>query len=128
MDVTIKSYNCANLLFRTANNNQNGGGGIASGGNIATNGAELQPMQDAVSATQKTTAIKVYPNPSAGTISIERESEEPINITISDLNGKIVYTGTVTGSGVNNLDISTVQNGAYLLQAGSNKFKLVVVK
>ena len=126
IEAFIKAYPCtADADWRLANNNQAGG---TINGNSLTTATDPLPLAKNVISAQKTAAIKVYPNPSNGTISIERESEDPLAITICDLNGKIVYTGTVTGSGVNNLDISTVQNGAYLLQAGNNKFKLMVVK
>jgi len=125
MDVYIQNYNCTDALYRTSNNSQSGGkNNNAFGSSI--DAVQMQQAPNIVSA-QKTMAIKVYPNPSNGMISIERESEEPINIIVSDVNGKIVYIGNVSGS-ITNLDLNTIQNGVYLLQAGSNKFKLMIVK
>ena len=119
MDVFIDQYPCgADPAWRMANNN--------NGGANALQAQSLQLAPNVVSA-KKVSGIKVYPNPSSGNISIERESEEPTSIVISDLNGKIVYTGTI-GGGLNSIDLSSLQNGAYMLQAGADKFKLMIVK
>ena len=69
-----------------------------------------------------------YPNPSTGMVNIERESEESTEIAVSDLNGKMLYKQTLNGSGASSIDLSSLQNGAYMLQAGADKFKLMIVK
>ena len=45
-----------------------------------------------------------------------------------DISGKQVYSSTITESGINTVDASILQNGMYLLQAGNEKFKLMIVK
>ena len=110
---------------RMADNNNNGKNPIGNNSTVLDNGGSLQPAQNATSA-KKTASTKVYPNPSNGMISIERNSDEPVNITLSNLSGQIVYTSNVTGA-LNNLDISVVQNGVYLLQVGCEKFKVVLM-
>ena len=47
-------------------------------------------------------------------VCIERESEEPVSITLSDLNGKIVYTGAISGA-LNSIDLSSLENGVYAI-------------
>jgi hypothetical protein len=126
-DVFIDNFPCPLETDHRQSSNTVPRGGIHGGNSITASTNTLPLAQNAVSA-QKTSTIKVYPNPSNGMISIDRQTEEPADIIISDLNGKIVYTSSITGSGVSNIDISTVQNGAYLLQVGSNKFKVMVVK
>ncbi|HTL83500.1 MAG TPA: T9SS type A sorting domain-containing protein [Bacteroidia bacterium] len=42
--------------------------------------------------------LNIFPNPSAGIFSIENKSREPIgHITVHDVNGRVVYSGTLTG-------------------------------
>lgn len=63
-------------------------------------------------------SLKVYPNPSNDQITVSN-SDRIDFVEISDLNGKIVYTAN-TGSLVEVIDISRLENGIYYLTIHSN--------
>jgi len=73
------------------------------------------------------TKIKVYPNPSNGLITID--SKTAVDVTVTDLTGKVVYTAKeVTNQSA--LNLSSLQKGVYLVkmsnQEGSQTEKIVL--
>lgn len=56
--------------------------------------------------------VKVYPNPVAGNLFIE--TEKPSQLSISDVLGKVVYTGELK-EGVNEIEINVLQAGVYFI-------------
>lgn len=80
---------------------------------------------DEVSSLQKN--IKVYPNPFSERINVQLNDnyEEPINLVITDLLGKIVSSNLIkSGTGNLTIDTQTFSQGYYLLQiksAATNK-------
>jgi hypothetical protein len=72
--------------------------------------------------------LKVYPNPNKGIVTIERESDARASIKITDLTGKMVYECSIEGNQINSLDLSNLQNGIYLLQIDSERFKILIGK
>ncbi len=78
----------------------------------------------AVSENQLQPELKLFPNPSAGNISILSE-DEIYSIVLYDVTGKSVYTrsGEIT---VNSIDLSAQEKGVYLLKVATEKG--VVVK
>ncbi len=66
--------------------------------------------------------LKVYPNPSAGNIAVQLISDYQgdISFTVTDLQGKEVYSGTWLQPkvlDVYHMDLSSLTDGAYMLQA-----------
>lgn len=57
--------------------------------------------------------IKVYPNPTPNTLSIETTTS--VDLTILNALGKVVYTATLK-SGINQIDISAFSDGLYLMK------------
>lgn len=71
------------------------------------------------------TTISVHPNPSTGLFTIDL-GENAINasITCTDLNGKIIYTETLSSSSTV-IDLSLVQNGTYLLKISTDNYSSI---
>lgn len=57
--------------------------------------------------------IKIYPNPTNEFLNITNVNNENIDITILDLNGKIVYKAKTSN---NTIDISKLQKGSYIIK------------
>lgn len=79
--------------------------------------------------------IDFYPNPNSGMFQLEFEvpSDEKAKVTITDLNGKVVYKNTVKGAGAYNMqvDISSESKGTYLLnlqQGNESITKKIVIQ
>lgn len=60
--------------------------------------------------------VSVYPNPTMGNVVIEMNDASLDQVTITDLSGRVVLTESLTSSR-QVLDISSLGNGMYLLQA-----------
>ena len=63
------------------------------------------------------TDIKIYPNPSSDIINLI--SKEPLGFELTDLNGKIIFSGDVETSAT--INISDLDSGLYLLNLHSQK-------
>jgi hypothetical protein len=73
--------------------------------------------------------IEIYPNPVKDQITIANyEHHENSQLQIFDLGGKLVFEREITGNGKQSLELSTLQNGIYLMQIHDKKFKLIVSK
>ena len=64
--------------------------------------------------------ILVYPNPAANQLNISLSSDESLDLTLLDLNGKIVLSRTVSDFS-NTIDISRINAGLYFLRIGNNQ-------
>ena len=66
-----------------------------------------------------TTAISVYPNPSAGTVYVQMDHNGPVSLDILSINGQTVYTqkqaAYISGQTVT-LDLSHLTPGVYILR------------
>ncbi len=65
--------------------------------------------------------VTLYPNPSKGsfTISLEQEVSDA-NLTITDMNGKALYTTRISGATAN-IDLGNIAPGVYLVQVFSGE-------
>ncbi|MCB0466305.1 MAG: T9SS type A sorting domain-containing protein [Aequorivita sp.] len=69
--------------------------------------------------------ITVYPNPSNGIFTIEREFySEKEAYQITDVTGKIISTGEL-GDKQSQIDLSTAQSGVYFLRTSNSVFRLL---
>lgn len=120
LNAYIQGYNCSNNLFRNPH------AGLAGGSRNGAVSAGEQAWYAQNTTSSKT--VKVYPNPSSGQLSIERDSEEESGISISDLTGKVVYESALKTERVKTIDLSSLQSGIYLLAVGGERFKIIISK
>ena len=64
--------------------------------------------------------ILVYPNPAANQLNISLSSDELLDLTLLDVNGKTVLSRTISNFS-NTLDISRIDAGLYFLRIGNNQ-------
>lgn len=64
--------------------------------------------------------INVYPNPSAGNVYVHNPQSVEINICLYTADGKLLQTMQIVGEGM--IDLSTCENGNYLLEINSDEF------
>jgi uncharacterized repeat protein (TIGR01451 family) len=74
---------------------------------------------------EKLPAIRVYPNPTPGHLTVHLQQSG--TVTIYDMVGNLLYEKPCS-SGQNNLDISALGNGIYLLKANGAGVRLVKVQ
>ena len=70
--------------------------------------------------------LKVYPNPSQDTVTIDlpNELEKDVNITVVDAQGKQVQTQVINAEN-NTLNVSDWQAGVYLIQITQDDSRVV---
>jgi glucose/arabinose dehydrogenase len=78
-----------------------------------------------IGAKENVTSINLYPNPNEGDFILEFNANvsSALNITITDITGKIVHTeniSSVRGNNRVNLTVSNLQKGFYLLKANDS--------
>jgi len=66
--------------------------------------------------------LRVFPNPSDGNIQLDLTSfgHHIVNITMTDITGKIVLDKAVTAGNVRTLDLGHLPEGSYILQISSS--------
>jgi hypothetical protein len=70
--------------------------------------------------------FSLYPNPAHNQLFIENPINEPSNIILTDLYGKTLLTNYIK-PGKNNIDISALKPGIYILRLNdSYVFRLVI--
>ncbi len=69
--------------------------------------------------------IKIYPNPSSGTVFIE-SSKFKLTYSISDITGKVIFTNTIYNS-KEQIDLSKFEKGIYFIQLKNNN-KIITTK
>ena len=69
--------------------------------------------------------LLVYPNPTQGEVSIT--VSETCELSILNQQGQIVMGGIRLEAGLNQLDVAKLPAGVYLLRAGNQSGKLVVI-
>jgi type II secretory pathway pseudopilin PulG len=66
------------------------------------------------------TVFNIFPNPGNGKITISVNSAEMnANVKVQDMNGRIVYKGTLNGH-ESEFDLSFLENGSYLIRIESS--------
>lgn len=94
------------------------------GGNIyKLKGEVIASTQDLNNNT-----FKIYPNPSNEIITIQSETELINDISIFDINGRLIYSENIIPSGSIIMDVSKFSKGIYLLEITSEKGTTTVKK
>jgi hypothetical protein len=72
-------------------------------------------------------SVNLYPNPSTGLVYIESDlSTEPFNLEVTDVNGRLVETGTnAITNGVNAINLGNVQRGTYFFKLSNGNAEKV---
>ena len=66
--------------------------------------------------------VSIYPNPSNGKFALYFENELlGADISIFDVQGKLLYSKTITSGGTQNFDISDFETGMYLVKISSDR-------
>ena len=80
---------------------------------------------------KKDVSMNVYPNPSSGKVNIS-STENIESVAIYDCMGRLVYSEKMNAAKTQDVDISFLENGNYVLEASSGNFvsrsQLVLVK
>jgi hypothetical protein len=85
----------------------------ANSTNIVLTSVENTPMLDQY--------ISVFPNPTSNFVQIETENIEIENITILDINGRIIHHTTANSQNNITLDVAAYPSGVYMLQIHTSK-------
>lgn len=64
--------------------------------------------------------VKVYPNPTAGSISIEREQAGDLHMNLLDMQGRLIMQEHASTS-LTSLDMSSLPTGIYVLRLSDGK-------
>jgi hypothetical protein len=67
--------------------------------------------------------VSIYPNPAQDHVEFKISTDEPTDITITNMNGEVVLTKTIVN--FVRLDVSQLTSGLYLLRASSNNTEVV---
>jgi hypothetical protein len=91
-----------------------------SGGTFTSSDRRIFGVNTALSVDDvELAAIKVYPNPTKGSIYVNLPADA--QMTLTDLSGKVVMRGTLI-SGENQLTLQHLSKGMYLMQLDGEKF------
>jgi len=72
----------------------------------------------------ETNKLIIYPNPSNGIFTLEREFSEMDNYQITDITGKIIANGELNDT-QSQIDLSAAQTGVYFLKTANSVFRLL---
>ncbi len=84
------------------------------------------PAAGSTNVAERTAALlQVFPQPANDVISIRSEAAQNETVRISDLTGKLVYTGRTNGM-LTTIDVNAFASGLYVLQVGEAKRTIAV--
>ena len=104
------------------------GGPVTISGNASGCDSELEVEAAClvpVEELQKKNAVKIFPNPTSGSIQIERNSLETLKIKITNSAGRLIENYHLTENG--QINLSHLPSGFYFLEL-SNKDEVVIKK
>jgi hypothetical protein len=109
---------------------------ITLAGNQTVSGANFGIMSDGIFAqgdlvlnVEETVNafVTCYPNPAKNVLNVRNTLTEDISISIYSVNGRLMQT-TVNHPGTNQIDISNLASGVYILKSSTHHFTQRVVK
>ena len=65
--------------------------------------------------------IRLYPNPTNSTLTIETGQPDQYSITITSLNGQVIYAGEMNGTSLQ-IDLGPFSEGVYFVTVQSEKY------
>jgi len=69
-----------------------------------------------VSLQQQTSGVMYYPNPFKENLTLEvAEGTAPVSISLSDLNGKVMFQSKLPGPGKHSVNVGSLKSGLYIL-------------
>ena len=73
--------------------------------------------------------LSIYPNPTSGIVSIKSKQLVNANVTVYDLNGRVLLSTNINGTS-SEINMSNLASGMYLfkVQAGNSAFTKRIVK
>lgn len=109
------------VTFRFYGWNAEATGGTFSIDNVSFNGSAVGSTS--VKDFSNSTAISVYPNPSADGIFTVNTGNHSINttVTVSNIIGKVVYSKELNSTGKETIDLSGEANGSYFVNIKNDK-------
>ena len=128
MDMYIKPYNCANVLYRVNNGGNNSGS--PDNNPLPYKGFDYDKPLNKVNG-KKINSFLLYPNPNNGRFTYVNVCEETTStLTITDISGNIVYVTSITNNSAIDLELNQLSNGFYLAtvtnKTNFDTFKLVI--
>jgi hypothetical protein len=94
------------------------GEGVYSNGNALAIRLNLGFVESTVGIAEKNENINIYPNPSNGIINVSFDNNQKRNISIKDINGKLIISKAVSSS--TKIDFTEYGKGVYLIDIHSN--------
>lgn len=80
----------------------------------------IAPTVLAVADNQLASNVSIFPNPASNVVNVSADKSQINNITITDLNGRIVKQNTVNNLSKVELNISDLSSGVYMMNVKSN--------
>ena len=68
--------------------------------------------------------LRIYPNPTQSSITIQLESDKSLDYALSTLSGQAIISGTIKSSPYD-IDLSHLPSGMYLLRTGNRSYKIL---
>ncbi len=82
-------------------------------------------LSTGISEKEKLSIFSLYPNPSStGNITLKRETSTTDNYSISNINGQVLKTGTLTEN-LETIDINDLASGMYFVSSGNKTAKFL---
>lgn len=75
----------------------------------------LIPTPSSVKGISEPNTFRIYPNPTSGTVTIENNTNEPVQVKIYNVTGTIVHTSTTTNKKVK-VELGHLQSGNYFIK------------
>jgi len=69
--------------------------------------------------------VELYPNPSNGVVYIQSDFAGQFNLEITDVNGRVIQTGSHINTGTSTVNLKDVERGIYFFQLSSNNAEKV---
>ena len=80
-----------------------------------------------IAAPDHSASVVLGPNPASRQTRLTSTSSEPVEVTIRDMAGRLVWRQQLTGQEVRTLDVGRWPTGEYTVEAGRQRQRLVVV-
>jgi hypothetical protein len=80
------------------------------------NSSKITASSNSTISGHEISTIRVYPNPTNGSFSIQLENKQEGMLQIYDLQGQVVWSERIASSNVQVVDLSNEQNGIYIVK------------